>query len=99
MDLELKQDERIFAYGAASLMLAFIFGPFGLFAGLWTRNLAMETADGWQSAPPPDEFNPQLVKIGYWLSVAGIVIGGAYTALVVTVVLFASAGVSFSFSF
>ena len=96
MDLELKQDERIFAYGAARLMLAFIFGPFGLFSGFWTRNLAIETADGWQSAES-DELNPQLVKIGYWLSLAGIVVGGAYTALMVVGVLFGSFFAALSF--
>ena len=34
MNLDLKQDERILAYGIASLILAFVFGPVGLFVGL-----------------------------------------------------------------
>ena len=80
MNLDLKPDERILAYGIASLVLAFIFGPVGLFVGLRTRTLARDTAAEYRSAEP-DGLNPDFVKIGYWLGIAGIVIGGVYTGL------------------
>ena len=91
MNLDLKPDERILAYGIASLVLAFIFGPVGLFIGLRTRTLARHAAIGYRSAEP-DEFNPDLVKIGYWLGIAGIVIGGVSTALLCLGLLFMFTG-------
>ena len=87
MNLELKQDERILAYGVASLVLAFIFGPFGLFLGLRTRSLARYAAVGYRSAPP-DEFNPQRARIGKGLAAAGIVVGAVYTALAFALLIF-----------
>ena len=80
MNLDLKPDERILAYGIASLILAFVFGPVGLFVGLRTRTLARDTAAEYRSAEP-DGLNPDFVKIGYWLGIAGIVIGGVSTGL------------------
>ena len=80
MNLDLKPDERVLAYGIASFILAFIFGPFGLFVGIRTRKIARQTAVGYRRAEP-DEFNPDIVKIGYYLGIGGMVVGGAYTAL------------------
>lgn len=87
MSLELKPDERILAYGIASLVLAIVFGPFGLFLGLRTRSLARYAAVGYRSAPP-DEFDPQLARIGNGLAVAGIVVGAVYTALAFALLIF-----------
>lgn len=87
MNLDLKPDERVLAYGIAGLVLAFIFGPVGLFVGIRARNLGRAAAAGYKSAEP-GEFNPDLVKIGYWLGIAGMVIGGISTALLCLGLLF-----------
>ncbi len=92
MNLDLKQDERILAYGIASIILAFIFGPVGLFLGMRTRTLARYAADGYRSEEP-DELNPDYVKIGYWVGTAGAVIGGVYTGLLCLGLLFMLASV------
>lgn len=87
MNLDLKPDERILAYGIASLVLTFIFPPIGLFVGLRTRKLARYAADGYRSEEP-DELNPDYVKIGYWVGTAGAVIGGVITAVFCVWLLF-----------